>query len=328
MDSFNIQPGRGLGGLFYLDMPINRAINKLQSFSSRVPEVRLITQTSSQAILLNIPDYRLTLIFHELFQTLVMIEIDCRPSRGREIPLFYSSQLLTNYSELPNLIQSSYIPEKIEGNSTLEHYKGITLITSSNDLLKILIHKGNTIPHNGERGADVDTFIVHLRSKIEFKKAVGHVYRLEWHCFPEAVVEILGAPDKVYYKARNKTACSDYFYNYFELGVDLLFDGNKHTLKKIVMHTNQPENMLFNEYTRCHFQIYDRNGEGEHIDSLTNYAKVQEFMKRVYEQNCPIEVSLRRYPYGFKPTQYCSYPEITFEVLQSGLLASVILTPH
>lgn len=326
MDSFNIQPGRGLGGLFYLDMPINRVINKLQSFSSRVPEVRLITQTSSHSIILSVPDYRLTLIFHELYQTLDTIEIDCRPGRGHEIPILYMNQMLRDYSELPNLIESSYIPERIEGNSTLEHYKGITLITQENTLLKILIHKGNTIPNNGGRSTEVDLFLIYLGNKIEFKKAVGHVYKIEWNCFPEAIIEILGAPDKVYYKARNKTGCSDYFYNYFDLGVDLLFDGNSHTLKKIVMHTNQPENMLFNEYVRSHFSIFSSTGEGDSINPLTNYSKVQEFMQ-ASGQIAPLEVSLRRYANGFKPTQYCSYRGVTFEVLQSGLLASVILTP-
>lgn len=40
----------------------------------------------------------------------------------------------------------------------------------------------------------------------------------------------------------------DYFYNYFHLGIDILFDGSTHRCKKIVMHTNLPGHFDFQRY--------------------------------------------------------------------------------
>uniref|UniRef100_H2YCQ7 Uncharacterized protein n=1 Tax=Ciona savignyi TaxID=51511 RepID=H2YCQ7_CIOSA len=48
---------------------------------------------------------------------------------------------------------------------------------------------------------------------------------------------------------------SDYFYNYFTLGLDILFDGNSHTVKKFVLHSNHPGHYNFNIYYRCEFKI-------------------------------------------------------------------------
>ena len=44
---------------------------------------------------------------------------------------------------------------------------------------------------------------------------------------------------------------SDYFYNYFTLGIDILFDGSKHSVKKFVLHSNYPGHYDFNIYYRC-----------------------------------------------------------------------------
>ena len=62
----------------------------------------------------------------------------------------------------------------------------------------------------------------------------------------------------------NKTeTTSDYFYNYFSLGMDILFDGETHTVKKVVLHTNIPGQSAFNQYSRCHYQL--RQIKTDHI---------------------------------------------------------------
>ena len=43
-------------------------------------------------------------------------------------------------------------------------------------------------------------------------------------------------------------AYAHYFYNYFDLGVDLLFDGLEHRVIKIVLHTNFPSHHDFYRY--------------------------------------------------------------------------------
>ena len=49
--------------------------------------------------------------------------------------------------------------------------------------------------------------------------------------------------------------CPGYFYNYYHLGIDILFDGARHTVKKIICHSNFPGHADFGTYQRCHFRL-------------------------------------------------------------------------
>uniref|UniRef100_A0A8C5H5A6 Uncharacterized protein n=1 Tax=Gouania willdenowi TaxID=441366 RepID=A0A8C5H5A6_GOUWI len=82
------------------------------------------------------------------------------------------------------------------------------------------------------------------------------------------VLAALGSPHKVFYKSEDKmkihspsphkqipSKCNDYFFNYFTLGVDILFDSTSHLVKKFVLHTNFPGHYNFNIYYRCDFRI-------------------------------------------------------------------------
>nr|CAG4636205.1 EOG090X06XP [Eubosmina coregoni]SVE69825.1 EOG090X06XP [Eubosmina coregoni] len=84
----------------------------------------------------------------------------------------------------------------------------------------------------------------------------------------EDVLSLLGSPSRVFYKDEDKMRIhspnahrrepapfSDYFYNYFTLGLDALFDGKYHRLKKLVLHTNYPGHYNFNMYHRCEFKL-------------------------------------------------------------------------
>lgn len=46
---------------------------------------------------------------------------------------------------------------------------------------------------------------------------------------------------------------ADYFYNYFDRGLDVLFCGTTHRIKKMVLHTNLPNHTSFGTYSKCHF---------------------------------------------------------------------------
>ncbi|GFS75760.1 UPF0183 protein C16orf70 homolog [Nephila pilipes] len=82
------------------------------------------------------------------------------------------------------------------------------------------------------------------------------------------VTSALGSPSKVFYKSEDKMkihspnshryrkwSCSDYFYNYFTLGLDVLFDAKSHRVKKFILHTNYPGHYNFNIYFRCNFNL-------------------------------------------------------------------------
>lgn len=51
----------------------------------------------------------------------------------------------------------------------------------------------------------------------------------------------------------------DYFFNYFDLGVDILFDGRLHVAKKFVLWTNLPSQPDFVRYSKCHYCIETRD---------------------------------------------------------------------
>jgi hypothetical protein len=99
----------------------------------------------------------------------------------------------------------------------------------------------------------------------------------------EYICSILGQPNRIYTKGDDKlqihsksalrAAVADYFYNYFDVGIgnfviyilfrktssstiitiiiiDILFDSQRHTIKKVVLHTNTPHHHEFNRYAK------------------------------------------------------------------------------
>ena len=50
------------------------------------------------------------------------------------------------------------------------------------------------------------------------------------------------------HNVKSQGEATDYFYNYFSLGFDILFDGVTHAAKKFVFHTNFPSHHVFNWY--------------------------------------------------------------------------------
>lgn len=90
---------------------------------------------------------------------------------------------------------------------------------------------------------------------------------LRFGAMPQDVFSDFGPPEQVCVKefdavrihsARfptSKAAGPDYYYNYFHLGVDVLFDGRTHLVKKIILHANPPTHERFSRYSRCFFQL-------------------------------------------------------------------------
>lgn len=78
----------------------------------------------------------------------------------------------------------------------------------------------------------------------------------------------LGAPSRVFFKSEDKMKIhspsahkrvqnrrSDFFFNYFTLGIDILFDARTQKAKKFILHTNYPGHYNFNMYHRCEFKL-------------------------------------------------------------------------
>eukprot|EP01102_Stenamoeba_stenopodia_P013205 TRINITY_DN4255_c0_g1_i1.p1 TRINITY_DN4255_c0_g1~~TRINITY_DN4255_c0_g1_i1.p1 ORF type:complete len:382 (-),score=69.32 TRINITY_DN4255_c0_g1_i1:122-1267(-) len=164
------------------------------------------------------------------------------------------------------------------------------------------------------------------------------VYFTKRDCFinfnssTQDVVSDLGPPDKIYFKEQDKmkihlpgsqngTKGTEYFYNYFSLGIDILFDVNKHTVKKIILHSNFPSHYDFNRYTKCNFRIVDDDN-----NPLVNVDATWDDVKKVYGESGKPVVHKRKFPANpFGSTFFYGYRDVIFEIMTNNHISSVCL---
>lgn len=161
----------------------------------------------------------------------------------------------------------------------------------------------------------------------------------------QEVVSALGSPHKVFYKSEDKmkihspsphkqvpAKCNDYFFNYFTLGVDVLFEASTHQVKKFVLHTNYPGHYNFNIYHRCDFRIplaVKQEGADTQIEYCTTYSKwdmIQELLGHPPEK--PVVLHRSSSPNNTNPfgSTFCfGLQRMIFEVMQNNHIASVTL---
>ncbi|XP_010909522.1 PHAF1 protein At3g51130 isoform X2 [Elaeis guineensis] len=129
------------------------------------------------------------------------------------------------------------------------------------------------------------------------------------------------------------TLCGDYFYNYFSRGLDILFDGQTHKIKKFVLHTNFPGHSDFNSYMKCNFVIYDVDIEGTIrpgstpkccITPSTKWEQVKEILGDGGRAAIQTQGSMNN-PFG--STLVYGYQNVAFEVqvMKNGYIATVTL---
>ncbi|XP_064940033.1 PHAF1 protein At3g51130-like isoform X2 [Musa acuminata AAA Group] len=127
------------------------------------------------------------------------------------------------------------------------------------------------------------------------------------------------------------TICGDYFYNYFSRGLDILFDGQTHKIKKFVLHTNFPGHSDFNTYMKCNFVIYDSDDKGtiqpgntskNCITPNTKWEQVKEILGDGGRAAIQTQGSMTN-PFG--STFVYGYQNVAFEVMKNGYIATVTL---
>lgn len=159
----------------------------------------------------------------------------------------------------------------------------------------------------------------------------------------------LGAPNRIFFKSEDKMKIhsssvnrqaqskrSDTFFNYFTLGIDVLFDARTQTCKKFVLHTNYPGHFNFNMYHRCEFK-FNLKSENEHDCNyekkisedieITAYAKWDE-ISAVVPSARPVvlhRASSTNTANPFGATFCYGYQDIIFEVMTNNHIASVTL---
>ncbi|XP_037094504.1 UPF0183 protein CG7083-like [Pollicipes pollicipes] len=160
------------------------------------------------------------------------------------------------------------------------------------------------------------------------------------------VTSLLGAPTKVFYKSEDKMKIhspfahkraasrrSDFFFNYFTLGMDILFDARTHRAKKILLHTNFPGHYNFNMYHRCNFDLavephaslMNSASEGVHIRAHTKWDEVCGALKPSSRPVVLNRASTTNTSNPFGSTLCYGVEDFICEVMSNGHLASVTL---
>ena len=146
MDSLHIIPGKGLSGYFSLDMSILKALKKLRTFNIKHPGIHLIEESSTKRIIIDIPENHIKLVFDENYQILLIIEIDCRDNNFSKLPIMYKAKMYKNYNDILSALDAPYKLLSNEENINIEQYNGLSVLIKDNSLLKIFIHKNNSLP--------------------------------------------------------------------------------------------------------------------------------------------------------------------------------------
>uniref|UniRef100_A0A8D3E123 Phagosome assembly factor 1 n=1 Tax=Scophthalmus maximus TaxID=52904 RepID=A0A8D3E123_SCOMX len=144
------------------------------------------------------------------------------------------------------------------------------------------------------------------------------------------VLGALGSPHKVFYKSEDKmkihspsphkqvpSKCNDYFFNYFTLGVDILFDSTSHLVKKFVLHTNYPGHYNFNIIV-VGLQIQRSHHRQTLPDTFEQLSA--EYIFFVFDRSSSAN---NTNPFG---STFCfGLQRMIFEVMQNNHIASVTL---
>ncbi|EFO84599.1 hypothetical protein CRE_03799 [Caenorhabditis remanei] len=149
------------------------------------------------------------------------------------------------------------------------------------------------------------------------------------------VQAILGAPTKVFYKSDDKMKIHrglhketlygppNFFFNYFVMGLDVLFDFVSKRVVKFVLHTNAPGHCDFGVYSRCNFSIFLNDKQYE----IRTDSKFDEFSHAFMDDsNTPRPVVLTRQeqqPFG---STFCyGVKQVIVEVMDNWFLSSVTI---
>ncbi|CAG8441338.1 1435_t:CDS:2 [Diversispora eburnea] len=121
----------------------------------------------------------------------------------------------------------------------------------------------------------------------------------------------------------------DYFYNYFHLGFDVLFDGMTHRCKKIILHGNVPGHYDFQRFKRCPYKILIHSKVNSIPDMTNEIARLE--IDKINELLGPPTGRPLIYNRGaggqnpFGPTELSGYDGAVFEVMKNGHVATITL---
>ncbi|KAH7728429.1 hypothetical protein AAVH_03740 [Aphelenchoides avenae] len=162
----------------------------------------------------------------------------------------------------------------------------------------------------------------------------------------ETVLAALGAPSKTFCKSDEKMLIQkgsssenlkkddrpDFFFNYFTLGLDILFDCDSRRVLKFVLHTNIPGHYDFAIYSRCKFAIAVQR-PGREAVTLRTDSKLEDFRSVFATEDGngmskPVVLNKNLSSDGENPfgSTFCyGIDQVIVEVMDNSHIASLIL---
>ena len=156
---------------------------------------------------------------------------------------------------------------------------------------------------------------------------------LNFNSTTQDVISLLGPPSRIFNKEEDKmkihtntytgVPCTDYFYNYFNLGIDILFDSQSHLVKKFILHTNYPSHYEFNQYAKCNFKIIMPNT----TTTITGDSKWNDVQSLIGDNVKPVVHNRGSNSNPFGATLFYGFNNLglIFEIMKNQHIASIQL---
>jgi hypothetical protein len=275
-----IIPGIGIHQAFIIGTPINKITEFLKL---KLPKTQYTLKYSIKVPNIVIETANLTLRFCPKTQRLLTIEI--RDFNAFELQ--YNDNIFSNIKITPTFILvyklfGPTVPGVLDNKVYSLNYPGVTFEFPLMDsilplksgelpflsrekttpiLSKIFIYHGEDpktplIRSIGPKDFYFEPVLIH-RNHIEF------TYHRDLISFDDTCQDVLiaiGSPDKTMKKLKGleihqTETTKDYFWNYFDLGLDILFNGYTHRVKKFVLHANQMGHYEMMKYQKANYRF-------------------------------------------------------------------------
>jgi len=150
------------------------------------------------------------------------------------------------------------------------------------------------------------------------------------------IIGDIGSPSNIYYKNEDKMSIhssnkdkeevtqitsQDYFYNYYHLGFDLLFDGLTNKIKKIILHSNFPGHFDFFKYNKCQYKF--KCSSNQVISPDVNWTDIQSILGPPLGP--PIIFKREEDINPFGSTHIYGYDHLLFEVMKNNYVATMTI---
>jgi len=284
--SLELFPAIGLG-VFSLGMSVRSAVQKMQELENAVGRFDLKyckEDPLATHVLLDLVEDGFLLRFDPASQRLLSIEI----YNASLLNISYNTNIFCSQDVKPTFDQvyktfGPTHPGKFDENQEMYElvYPGLQFLFNASHVKK----KTDLPLKNADGTSPIATRITIVESSTRKSSAVDDVdeltakigYGIElaggdvltFDSTTQDCLSILGQPSRIFTKHDDKlkihsatamqSPATDYFFNYFDLGIDVLFDSQRHTAKKFVLHTNSPHSVNFNRYSKCFFRLLVRD---------------------------------------------------------------------